>query len=257
MQNQRNLNLQTNTISSSKDIKKNSINSLKELNSKDLDNESIIHMTNIANDSENINVNESIVSNTIIANSSSKEKQNLNNLKEKDQNNHNYNNSYGIDLLRQEIILSHRPPQGTLSELVFLNDLKKLKKIISHQQIDINTTDLIGITHTWTPLYWSVKLRRIECMLLLLAHGADMNIVVNDSEECCGTVLDLSTLREDEEIENLLREHAEKEDVNLGQSFKAIRTKLRGKAPAFNFRYYGKNSQYNQPQFSEQNKKVG
>jgi len=77
-------------------------------------------------------------------------------------------------------------------------------------------------------------------MKVLLEAGANINLVVNDCDECCGTVLDLATIRGDDEIEDILREYAEKEDINFGQSFKAIRTKLRGKAPAFNFRYYGK-----------------
>ncbi len=149
------------------------------------------------------------------------------------------------------MIIDHRPPKGSISELIFFNDIKGLEQQIIEGSIDLNLTDSVGSTHTWTPLYWSVKLRRIECINILLENGADMNLVINDSEECCGTVLDLATLREDDEIEELLREHAEKEDVNLGQSFKAIRTKLRGKAPAFNFRYYSKNT----PQESVENKK--
>lgn len=147
-----------------------------------------------------------------------------------------------IHLLREKMIIEHRPPKNSISELVFYNDIDSLKAKIETGNLDLNLTDSIGTTHTWTPLYWSVKLRRVECINLLLENGADMNLVINDSEECCGTVLDLATLREDEEIEELLRTYAEKEDVNLGQSFKAIRTKLRGKAPAFNFRYYSKNT---------------
>lgn len=141
--------------------------------------------------------------------------------------------------IREEIILQHRPPKNSLSELIFNNDIEQLEKILTSKDIDANMPDNCGSTHSWTPLYWAVKMRRIECMQILLDFGVDINIVIHDCDECCGTVLDLATLREDKEIENLLREFAEKEDVNLGQSYKAIRTKLRGKAPAFNFRYFG------------------
>lgn len=144
------------------------------------------------------------------------------------------------NFIREEVVLQHRPPKGSISELIFQNDLENLEKELSKGNIDLNQSDCCGSTYSWTPLYWGVKLRRIECVQLLLSYDVDINIVVNDCDECCGTVLDLATLRDDVEMEELLRTYAEKEDVNLGQSFKAIRTKLRGKAPAFNFRYYGK-----------------
>lgn len=141
--------------------------------------------------------------------------------------------------IRLETILTYTPPKNSLSELIFLNKPSELEKKLK-SNVDLNQRDEEGKTFSWTPLYWGVKMGHVECVKILLNHGADINIVVNDSEECCGTVLDLATLRNDEEMEVILREYAEKEDVSLGQSFKAIRTKLRGKAPAFNFRYYGK-----------------
>ena len=49
----------------------------------------------------------------------------------------------------------------------------------------------------------------------------------------------IQSLTDDKDLQ---REFAEKEDLSFSQSFKAIRTKLRGKSPAFNFRYYGKNN---------------
>jgi hypothetical protein len=146
-----------------------------------------------------------------------------------------------ITNFREETQLEHRPPKKTLSDLVFNNKLSELRKQLEKGIVDLNERDNLGTTCSWTPLYWSVKLKRIECMKLLLQYGSNINLVINDYDECCGTVLDLATIRGDEHIEFILREFAEKEDVNLGQSFKAIRTKLRGKAPAFNFRYYGKN----------------
>lgn len=158
-----------------------------------------------------------------------------------EQKNEQYGYQYQVtNFIREEVVLAHRPPKGSLSELVFLNQLDNLIKRLECADCDANAIDATGSTHSWTPLYWAVKMRRIECMAVLLNHGVNINIVVNDSDECCGTVLDLATLRDDSEIEEMLREFAEKEDVNLGQSFKAIRTKLRGKAPAFNFRYYSK-----------------
>jgi ankyrin repeat protein len=152
-----------------------------------------------------------------------------------------YNHKHQVtNFIREEIILQHRPPKNSISELIFYNRIEELKEKLSELDTDPNVTDSIGTTYSWTPLYWGVKLRRIECVELLLAFGVDINTVINDCDECCGTVLDLATLRDDLEIEELLRNYAEKEDVNLGQAFKAIRTKLRGKSPAFNFKYYGK-----------------
>lgn len=143
-------------------------------------------------------------------------------------------------IFREETQMNYRPPINSLSEIIFNNNIQALEKFLDKNVEQINDRDNTGATCSWTPLYWSVKLKRIECMRLLLDAGANLNLVVNDCDECCGTVLDLATIRNDEMIENILREYAEKDDVNLGQSFKAIRTKLRGKAPAFNFRYYGK-----------------
>lgn len=156
--------------------------------------------------------------------------------------NDNFDHKHQVtNFIREEVVLQHRPPKDSLSELIFLNKFEELKIKLDSDLYNPNEADHHGSTHSWTPLYWAVKLRRLECMHLLLSYGVDINIVINDCDECCGTVLDLATLRDDNEIEEILREYAEKEDVNLGQSFKAIRTKLRGKAPAFNFRYYGKN----------------
>lgn len=135
-----------------------------------------------------------------------------------------------------------KPLKNSVAEMIFNNDFKKLEKLLKENKIDPNCRDGEGLTSSWTPLYWSVKLGKIECARLLLKHDASINLVVNDIEECCGTVLDLATLRGDQAMEDLLREFAEKEDVNLGQSFKALRTKLRGKSPAFNFKYYRKKS---------------
>ena len=153
--------------------------------------------------------------------------------------NESYDKNHNVSNKIREETISHRPPKNTLSELIYLNKLLELEKRLK-TKTDPNSRDEQGSTFSWTPLYWGVKMGRFDCVKLLLNYGADINIVVNDHEECCGTVLDLATLRSDMEMEIILREFAEKEDVNLGQAFKAIRTKLRGKAPAFNFRYYGK-----------------
>lgn len=142
-------------------------------------------------------------------------------------------------IIKKKIIVEYRPPKDSLSELILNNEIHILEKYLKEDGVNPNIRDTTGMTSTWTPLYWSVKLNRIECVEILLIHGADINMVVNDFEECCGTVLDLATLRGDSLMEELLREHAVKEDYNLGQSFKAIRTKLRGKNHNFNFKYYG------------------
>lgn len=145
-----------------------------------------------------------------------------------------------IQNFREETQIHYRPPVNSLSEIIFNNNIEALEKFLENNIEQVNERDNSGSTCSWTPLYWSVKLKRIDCMRLLLAAGANINLVVNDCDECCGTVLDLATIRGDDAIEEILREYAEKDDINFGQSFKAIRTKLRGKAPAFNFRYYGK-----------------
>jgi hypothetical protein len=153
----------------------------------------------------------------------------------------NFDKKHSItNQFREETASEHRPPKGSLSELVFLNKLEILENKLLSGNINPNERDEVGVTCSWTPLYWAVKLMKYEAVKILIENGANINIVVNDCEECCGTVLDLATLRGDDSMEILLREFGEKEDVEFGQSFKAIRTKLRGKAPAFNFRYYGK-----------------
>lgn len=144
--------------------------------------------------------------------------------------------------IAKEASSNFKPPKNSLSELVFYEKIEELqKKLKSGMHPDCRDNN--GLTASWTPLYWSVKFRKIECVRLLLKHGADINMVVNDFEECCGTVLDLATLRSDQEMEVLLREFAEKDDVNLSMKFTAIRTKLRGKAPAFHFNTYPKKKQ--------------
>lgn len=158
--------------------------------------------------------------------------------KNDDDDRYDYNHSF-TNQMRYENMIQCCPPKDTLSELIYNNDIATLERKLQ-ENIDPNERDTEGNSFSWTPLYWGVKLERVECVQLLLSYGANINIVVNDCEECCGTVLDLATLRGNDDMENLLREFAQREDINLGQAFKAIRTKLRGKAPAFNFRYYGK-----------------
>ncbi len=135
------------------------------------------------------------------------------------------------------------PPKNSISELVFKNKISLLKKKLQAGNIDLDSRDNVGSTASWTPLYWSVKYNKTECVRLLLEHGASLNIVVNDLDECCGTVLDLALLRNDTEMEAILREFSNNDDSNLNVTFKAIRTKLRGKSPSFNFNSYtGKSS---------------
>lgn len=151
---------------------------------------------------------------------------------------------YTIEDFYREEKKELRPPVNTLSELVFKNKIKEIEKILSDTTLSIDERDMEGETHSWTPLYWAVKFRHIECVKVLLKHGATVNTVITDMDECCGTVLDLATLRGDAEIEEVLREHVDKEAINTTNSpFSPIRTKLRGKAPAFNFTFYGKAKQ--------------
>lgn len=148
-----------------------------------------------------------------------------------------------VKCLKNNIVIQQEPPQKSLSYYVVHNDIDILKDKLASGEHNPNSRDDFGITCSWTPLYWSVKIGNVEAARILLEFGADINLVIHDFHECCGTVLDLATLREDLEMEEILRHAADSTGVNLGQSFKALRTKLRGKAPAFNFRHYGKNSQ--------------
>ena len=132
-----------------------------------------------------------------------------------------------------------RPPRSSLSSLVLENRWKELEKKLK-SKVDPNTRDDTGLTASWTPLYWSVKLGRVECVRLLLSFGADVNMVISDIDECSGTVLDLVSIRGDSAMEAVLREHVRKDEISINQAFRAIRTKLRGRAPAFNFRQYAK-----------------
>lgn len=137
------------------------------------------------------------------------------------------------------LTIANKPPKtATLSSLVFNNKVQELKKNLSKNKSNVNVIDSTGETHSWTPLYWSVKTRNKQCTKLLLEAGADMNAIINDGDECYGTVLDLVTIRNDTEMEAILRGHAEKDQIAFSKSFKAIRTKIRGKSPAFNFKNY-------------------
>lgn len=150
-------------------------------------------------------------------------------------------NFYKIEDYYKDDNKSYMPPKNSLSELVFNNNLDLLESALKVENRFVDERDDTGETTSWTPLYWAVKYRHVECVKLLLSYGATVNTVINDMEECSGTVLDLVTLRGDSEIEDVLREYIERDNVNTTNSpFKAIRTKLRGKAPAFNFAYYGK-----------------
>ncbi|NCQ52277.1 hypothetical protein GW796_10430 [archaeon] len=157
---------------------------------------------------------------------------------QKSQEIESFDHFYGITKTIRDRVM--KPPKNSLSELVYYEKLEELEVELKKESISPDTRDESGTTFSWTPLYWSVKYKKIECVKLLLHYGADINMVINDLEECCGTVLDLATLRGDETMESLLRAFAEKDEVNLSHTFKAIRTKLRGKAPAFNFNCYGK-----------------
>lgn len=147
--------------------------------------------------------------------------------------------------IRNETLLACKPNKNSISYLIYSNNIKKLYDKLQNEDLYLDQRDDNGLSCSWTPLYWCVKLKRYDCAELLLQNGANINIVINDFDECCGTALDLAILRNDEKMEKLLREYAEKDDVNLGQAFKAIRTKLRGKSPTFNFNYYGKKAQEN------------
>lgn len=122
-----------------------------------------------------------------------------------------------------------------IAKLIKENKILDLEKMLKSNTINPNQRDEDGATCSWTPLYWSVKLNKIDCVELLLNNGADVNLVVNDPFECYGTALDLATLLGHEEIEAAIRKFMNR-DGDLKSAFKAVRTKLRGNAPAFNFK---------------------
>lgn len=157
------------------------------------------------------------------------------------------------NFIRQEVLLSNTPPKNTLSFLIFENNIKELKKQIQSKVEELNTTDNEGHTFSWTPLYWAVKLRRIECVKLLLSAGVNVNVVVHDLDECCGTVMDLASIRNDLEIEQLLRNHVEKEEVNTINTYTSLKTRPRGKAQPPSYIFYGNNHKYNQGHINHNN----
>lgn len=120
--------------------------------------------------------------------------------------------------------------------LIKNNDINSLENFLKNNNVNLNHRDETENSCSWTPLYWSVKLNQVEIVDLLISHGADINLVVNDPFECYGTALDLATLLGHEEIENVMRKYMIQE--NEGKSaYKAIRTKLRSSnTHAFNFK---------------------
>lgn len=140
-----------------------------------------------------------------------------------------------IKCLRSNTLIRREPEEDSLSYFIVHNNLEKLKTLLI-EGFDPNERDESGVTCSWTPLYWSAKLRNLEAIKTLLEYGASLNLVVHDEDEVCGTVLDLATLRNDDELEILLRDNAKETGVDLSNSFKAIRFKCRGKAPSFDFR---------------------
>ena len=140
-----------------------------------------------------------------------------------------------IKCLKSNTLIRREPESNSLSYFIVHNDLNSLKDKLE-EGIDPNDRDSIGVTCSWTPLYWSAKLRNLDAIKILLSYGASLNLVIHDEDEICGTVMDLATLRKDGELENILRESAQDNGVSLSNSFKALRVKCRGKAPSFDFR---------------------
>lgn len=175
-------------------------------------------------------------------NLSSQKHNNLNVTECSNEVNHTLSDSYSYEIgqgyikcLHTNRIIKREPEKDSLPYFIVHNNLEKLTEMLE-KGIDPNERDLAGVTCSWTPLYWSSKLRNIEAIKILLEYGADINLVVHDDDEICGTVLDLASLRLDNELEELLREYARETGTSLSNSFKAIRFKCRGKAPSFDFR---------------------
>lgn len=123
----------------------------------------------------------------------------------------------------------------SIASLIKDNRISDLESMLKTNTINPNQRDEGMGSCSFTPLYWSVKLNKIECVELLLNHGADATLVVNDPLECYGTALDLATLLGLDEIEEVIRKYIHKDSENKN-AYKAIRTKLRGNAQSFNFK---------------------
>lgn len=123
-----------------------------------------------------------------------------------------------------------------IAYLIKGNQINDISRLLKENILCPNHRDDDGLTSSWTPLYWAVKLNKLECVKLFLANGADINLVINDPTECYGTALDLATLLGHEDIEDVLRQYMN--DENDGKSaYKAVRSKLRSaNAQAFNFK---------------------
>lgn len=136
------------------------------------------------------------------------------------------------------------PELGPIAKLIYENNKEAIINLINSSadiKTIINTRDSTEDSYSWTPLYWGVKFRRTEIINILLEYGADINQVVNDTMECCGTPLDLATLREDQEIIDLLQSFAKDQDIATSQNYQNIRTKPKGKEKrSFNYDYYSK-----------------
>lgn len=125
------------------------------------------------------------------------------------------------------------PPKSSLSILIYLNDIPNIKNKIKESKDCFNITDNEGFSSSWTPLYWAVKLRRIECIKILLENGVNINTVVHDLDECCGTVLDLVSIRKDTDIENILRTYMDQDTLNQLNltTYTSLKTRPRGGKP--------------------------
>ena len=139
----------------------------------------------------------------------------------------------------ESITSRFNPSRNSIAHLIIKNDLKNLKKKVTKQ--NVNQREDKNLVSSFTPLYWAVKYKRLEAAEILLNSGANVNLVINDLEECCGTALDLACLRDDQAMEELLRKYTDKEKIDQNTSYRAIRSKLRGKStPGFSFRYVAK-----------------
>lgn len=137
---------------------------------------------------------------------------------------------------REVKIVNEQISDKSIIALIKNNDLNTLENFLKNNKINPNYRDNEGDTCSWTPLYWSVKLNRVEIVQLLIDNGADINMVVNDPLECYGTALDLATLLGHEEIERFMRNYMINDTENKS-AYKAIRTKLRSSnTHAFNFK---------------------
>lgn len=91
----------------------------------------------------------------------------------------------------------YTPPIDSISALIYKGDVVGLQEKLALDKSLSNSLDNKGPTSSWSPLYWAIKLEKIDCAKILLDNDADVDVVVYDDAECLGSVLDLAVIRKE------------------------------------------------------------